>query len=60
MPKTIIVTSELKSSQDILNKLVEKKVVQMISHRGVFVFGRHYLTKAQVRDAYKRTQKGHL
>ncbi len=57
MPKTIIVTSEGKDAFKILDKLVEKRIVQMIACKGTFVFARHYFTKSQVRDAYKRTKQ---
>lgn len=57
MPKTIFVTSENKDATAIIDKLVEKKIVQVITCKGVFVFARHYLKKSQVRDAYKRSKK---
>lgn len=60
MPKTIIVTSEGRDATEIIKKLVEKRVVQFISHRGVFIFARHYLSKNQVREAYKRTKNGKM
>lgn len=60
MPKTIIVTSELKDSQTILSKLVEKKIVQMTSCKGIFIFARHYLRKSQLRNAYKRIKNDNL
>ena len=57
MPKTIIVDNYLKAPGEVLQKLVEKKIVQVTSYKGVLIFGRHYLTKAQIRDAYKRTKE---
>ena len=57
MPKTIFVTSEDREPKEILDKLIEKKIVQVTNCKGIFVFARHYLTKHQVRDAYKRTKK---
>lgn len=57
MPRAkIVIEGNEEDPKTVLNRLIKEGVCQRVSINGVKVYARNYLTRKQIRTAYKRRE----